>query len=409
MVICKLMLVFDFIHSALVIIFAQLKKTIVMKRILVVLIISVIIISCKQSETKMDSYIITGNAPGIYNGVRVYLKSMTERNREVIMDTAIVFEEKFIFEGVNTIPDVWYLSVNGVNGNVPLVIENGNLTIDFYKDSIFKSKILGSKSNDALNEYSSEVNKLTERRFKANAKTRELNIVNDPTESAKISSELVEINKEMAQYPLQFIKANNDNAFSLILIETLIKNNSVEIEKLEDCFNSIENDLKTSPLGLRIASIFNEKRIELERTNSLNIGKTAPEFSAPKADGQLLSLNNVKGKVTIIDFWASWCGPCRRENPNVVNVYNKYHDKGLEIIGVSLDRPNQKDKWLKAIEDDKLTWHHVSNLQYFNDPVAQLYNIKSIPATYILDSNGTIVAKNLRGPALEAKIAELLD
>lgn len=380
-----------------------------MKRILVVLIIAVIAFSCKQAEPKMDSYIITGNAPGIYNGVRVHLKSMAERGKEVIMDTAIVFDEKFKFEGVNTIPDVWYLSVNGVNGSVPFVIENGNLTVDFYKDSVEKSKVIGSKSNNALNEYSLEVNKLTERRFEVNAKSRELGNVMDASQKANISTELAEINKEMVEFPLKFIKSNTDNAFSLILIETLIKNNSVEIEKIEDCFNSMEDHLKTSALGSRINSIFNAKKLEAERTNSLNIGKIAPDFSAPKADGQLLALNDIKGKVTIVDFWASWCGPCRRENPNVVNVYNKYHDKGLEIIGVSLDRPNQKDKWLKAIEDDKLTWHHVSNLQYFNDPVAQLYNIKSIPATYILDSNGTIVAKNLRGPALEAKIAELLN
>jgi peroxiredoxin len=380
-----------------------------MKRFLVFLIIAVISVSCKKFETPMNSYVINGNAPGIYNGVRVHLKSMAESGKEVIMDTAIVFDEKFKFEGVNTIPDVWYLSVNGVNGSVPFVIENGNLSIDFYKDSVDKSKITGSKSNDALTEYSLEVNKLTEKRFEVNAKSRELGTVMDASQKANISTELAGINKEMVEFPLKFIKSNTDNAFSLILIETLIKNNSVEIEKLEDCYNSIENDLKTSALGSRITSIFNAKKLESERANSLNIGKVAPDFSAPNTEGQLLALNDIKGKVTIIDFWASWCGPCRRENPNVVNVYNKYHDKGLEIIGVSLDRPGQKDKWLRAIEDDQLTWHHVSNLQYFNDPIAQLYNIKSIPATYILDSNGTIVAKNLRGPALESKIAELLN
>ena len=143
------------------------------------------------------------------------------------------------------------------------------------------------------------------------------------------------------------------------------------------------------------------------------IGQIAPTFSGPSPSGEMIALNDIKGKVTLIDFWASWCKPCRRENPNVVKVYNKYHDKGLEIIGVSLDGSrNQRDPkaaWVKAIQDDNLTWNHVSNLQYFNDPMAKAYNIRSIPATFLIDENGKILAKNLRGDALEKAIAQHLN
>uniref|UniRef100_UPI0040493753 redoxin domain-containing protein n=1 Tax=Gelidibacter sp. TaxID=2018083 RepID=UPI0040493753 len=383
-----------------------------MKRILVVLIISVIAFSCKETEPKMDAYIINGTATGVYDGVRAYLKIKGDRGRDIIKDTAIVFDEKFTFEGKVDTPEILVLSVNSVQGEMPIVIENTTMTININKENIQESEVSGSKSNEAFTKYSLAMNEMNKERFEIN-KTFSRSYGNkDSIITKKLNSQIETLNKEVADFPFEFMKKHKDNFFSLILLESQITSQITEkekIEQIEQALESFDNDLKSSSLGKKISSQIELLKQESERSNSLNIGKTAPNFSAPKADGQLLSLNDVKGKVTIIDFWAAWCGPCRRENPNVVNVYNKYHNKGLEIIGISLDRPGQKDKWLKAIEDDKLTWHHVSNLQYFNDPVAQLYNIKSIPATYILDSNGIIVAKNLRGPALEAKIAELLN
>ena len=136
------------------------------------------------------------------------------------------------------------------------------------------------------------------------------------------------------------------------------------------------------------------------------IGKPAPNFSAPSPEGKTISLKESLGKVTIIDFWASWCGPCRAENPNVVAMYNELHDKGLNIIGVSLDK--DATKWKEAIAKDKLTWAHVSNLKFWDEPIAKQYNVQSIPATFILDAKGNIVAKDLRGDALKAKVKELL-
>jgi len=150
-----------------------------------------------------------------------------------------------------------------------------------------------------------------------------------------------------------------------------------------------------------------EKRIASAKR--AEIGEMAPEFSAATPNGETLALSEVLGKYTIIDFWASWCRPCRRENPNVVKVYEKYHDKGLNIISVSLDKPGQKDRWLQAIQDDRMDWFHVSNLQFWQDPIAQEYNVRSIPATFLLDADGRIIDKNLRGPALEQRISELLD
>lgn len=136
-------------------------------------------------------------------------------------------------------------------------------------------------------------------------------------------------------------------------------------------------------------------------------GRVAPDFTQKTPEGEDLSLSDLKGKYVLIDFWASWCGPCRRENPNVVRMYKAYKDKGFEILGVSLDR--SKDRWLAAIEQDQLTWKHVSDLKHWSNAVARQYNVSSVPYTMLIDPDGKIVAKNLRGPSLEAKLKELLE
>lgn len=143
----------------------------------------------------------------------------------------------------------------------------------------------------------------------------------------------------------------------------------------------------------------------VEDMRLLAIGKEAPEIALPNPEGDTLTLSSLRGKYVLIDFWAAWCGPCRTENPHVVEMYNKYKDKGFEIFGVSLDRT--KEAWVKAIESDNLTWKHVSDLKYFNSSAAELYNIQAIPATYLLDEEGKIIAKNLRGKTLEDKLAEI--
>lgn len=143
----------------------------------------------------------------------------------------------------------------------------------------------------------------------------------------------------------------------------------------------------------------------INAVRSLSIGSTAPEISLPNPSGEVITLSSLKGNYVLIDFWAAWCRPCRAENPNVVRLYNEYSDQNFEILGVSLDRT--KEAWVQAIEQDGLEWKHVSDLQYFNSAAANTYNITAIPATYLVDPEGKIIAKNLRGPSLEAKLKEI--
>jgi peroxiredoxin len=145
---------------------------------------------------------------------------------------------------------------------------------------------------------------------------------------------------------------------------------------------------------------------QIKRITGVSVGEIAPDFTLNDPEGNPVTLSSLRGKYVLIDFWASWCGPCRQENPNVVRMYDKFKDKGFSIYGVSLDK--EATAWKAAIKKDNLTWQHGSDLKYWNSAVAQTYGVSAIPATYLLDKDGKIIAKNLRGPALEAKLSELL-
>src|SRR5690554_3266195 len=146
-----------------------------------------------------------------------------------------------------------------------------------------------------------------------------------------------------------------------------------------------------------------------DEAKKLVIGTLAPDFTQNDTIGNPISLASFKGQYVLLDFWASWCGPCRRENPNLVDAYNKYKDKNFTILGISLDRPDGKEKWIQAIHDDNLAWTQVSDLKHWNNEVAKLYGIRSIPQSYLLDPEGRIIATNLRGIGLHEKLAELFD
>ncbi|WP_452227815.1 redoxin domain-containing protein [Lacinutrix sp. MEBiC02404] len=374
-----------------------------MQRILSLLCISLFIISCTKEKT--DGFVVNGNVDNAKNNSLVKL-IRTENRQEILLDSARVTDNTFTLNGKIENPDMYFLTIEGVRGSLPFIVENETIDLTIVSDSIFTSTIKGGNENDYLNEYQEFIKTL---RLKNNNLTKEFQASQSAKDTAQMSvlrNKYEAIMAENDAHDIHFITENNSAVLSALILERALMSNKLEFAKIKELYTNFEESLKNTRPGKAIATY-------IESNEKTAIGSVVPNFSGPTPEGKTIALNDIKGKVTLIDFWAAWCAPCRKENPNVVNVYNKYHEKGLEIIGVSLDgTPQQKDAkqaWTDAIQQDKLTWNHVSNLQYFNDPIAKQFNINAIPATYLIDAEGKIIAKNLRGPALEEKIASLLN
>lgn len=375
-----------------------------MKKIIWVALMATFMVSCSN---KPDGYVIEGTVQSLADGTEIFIEVQdpSQVGMVVSIDTAVVNNGKFKFEGKIDEIQLAYLGLGNTIGKIPFVLENDKIVITAFTDSIQKSTVGGSYNNKELfgfnakfTEYQKKIAAYRNENLDALMKARQFN---DTVAMNKINDAFKKMEKEFDDYIENYISKNNNSFVTLVLLSNRIKTPTAEYEKIKPQMDNLSPELKSTKIGKKLLE-------ELNELSYGSVGQQAPDFSAPNPEGNTISLKESMGKVTIIDFWASWCGPCRIENPNMVALYDEFHSKGLNVIGVSLDRAEKKDEWIEAIATDKLAWPQVSNLMFWQDPIARKYNVKAIPATFILDEKGVIVAKNLKGEELRNKVAEML-
>lgn len=351
-------------------------------------------------SSKSGEFTIKGSVD-LKDGNMVYRIIADANQQPMVIDSIAIVDGAFEMSGVVESPDVNFFSIQTVRGNFPFVLESGDIKVSLYKDSLMSSRALGTVSNEAFMKYKTDTKVFVNSMNGIGRDLQQANITNDSLLVSDLQEQYKDVQDQIRDYEVDFIKDNPDSYVSVLILERFVMTKQMTNEEAKPIFDNLTPRIQKSKTGQNLNEIINTAEAPAE------VGQIAPDFEGPSPTGQLVKLEDNLGKITIVDFWASWCRPCRVENPNLVKTYNKLKAKGLNVVGVSLDK--SKENWIKAIEDDGLQWPHVSHLQFWNEPIAKAYQVRSIPATFILDQNGKILAKNLRGKALEQKVEELLN
>jgi thiol-disulfide isomerase/thioredoxin len=353
------------------------------------------------------SFTIQGAVEQLQKPAKIYICMKSHGSNKV--DSAEVKEGKFVLNGTVDEPTMAYLVLKVQDPNMEntgpkkrdllaVFIEKGTLTVTT-QDSISKASVTGSVANDDYIKLNELLKDVTSQLNELQQLNRELYMAKDEEGIKKLEPRFDELEATKNKIMGDYLKNNTGSPIALFVLGQYAGYdiNPVEIEPI---YNKLSKSLRNTPTGKEFASW-------LAVAWKTSVGKPVMDFIQPDAEGKNVSLTSFNnGKYVLVDFWASWCGPCRAENPNVIRAYSKFKDKGFDVLAVSLD--DKKEKWQAAVQADNLPWTNVSDLKGWKNAAAELYGIRAIPQNLLVDPQGMIIARNLRGDALEKKLEEMI-